>query len=408
MNQTSAGSLIQLIATGPQDLHIHEKNSSFLFKTDYKKHSQFGFEQHDILIDASFSKEHVIEIPHNGHLLKSCILHIKLPKLLNEQKYCGITYTKLIKSLKVCIDDTTLLNFDGLFLYIMYNLCLKESKLDGINEMTQSQLTNSYHLLQDEKNMYIPIILWDLFANFNYIPIAGIKFQKLKLIIEFASIEELYVPHPLDSKQIVVPSLQVKKEKIKLTLRVETNAAEYEDNMKCSLLIDYIILNTQEMQLMIQSKQEYPYIQIVMQKEYLMYDHNKIYLHFNIPIQQLIWVISDYENPDAVDLRDFTKARMLIGNDNDLDGKYFESNYFKYIQNNYHSERIPDVNIYSYSFGLRPLYGHPSGMVDFGKLKHKILEIHGNIKGKYITIYGHGMNVLQTHKGFSSLKRNFK
>lgn len=408
MKPKSVGSLIQLIATGPQDVHIHEKNNSFMFQNEYKQHTAFGFEHHDMSIDSKFSTTHLIEIPHKGDLLQNIVLKIKIPKLLNNQKYYGVVYNRLLKRIQLFIDDTILLDYDGTFLHLMYSLCLKEFKMDGINAMTDSQSTDSYHLLKSEKTMYIPLILWDLFSQFSYIPMTAMKFQKIKLMIELSSIDDLYIPHPMETKQNIVSSLNIRNNKVKLQLKVNTNPGLYEKNIDVSVLTDFVLLNSQERHLLINSKQSHPYIQVVMQKELLNFNKNKILIHFNIPIQQLIWIISDDENPNVLDLKEFTEARLLLGKDSDLDATYFESNYYKFIQNHYHSERVPSINIYSYSFALRPLYGHPSGMVDFGKLKYKLLEINGNIKGKYITIYGHGMNVLETNNGLSSLKRSLK
>jgi hypothetical protein len=118
-------------------------------------------------------------------------------------------------------------------------------------------------------------------------------------------------------------------------------------------------------------------------------------------------VILDEEDPDHIDFKSFSNAKLILGETTHSLNNDYESNYFKLCQSYYHNEGIPEENIYSFSFALRPFYGHPSGMVDFSKVPTKILEISGELKGKFIHIFANGINVLSSKNGISSLKLNF-
>lgn len=403
------GSLLQLAAKGPQDQHISSNGTTHSFIHNYKTHTQFVIENNvDNLKDISFGKKYVYEIPIKGDLLQNMILEVKLPKLQNEQVYVHNVGTKLIKKVVLRINEELVNEYTGLTMFIFSRLMNNTSKIEAFDRMTSYRSSTSYYSLSNNiDTLYIPLILWESYGIENYIPFCSIFNSKIKLELEFANLDDLYIYPPQTDKFIVQPKLMVKNNKITLNLSVLTLPAStnHIDSFKVDMLSDQIILNKEEQKLLQKQKQEYVFPQLLHQTEKISGNIHKVYLQFNIPIKQIIWVITDYETIDNYEFRDFEQAQFILGDTSHSNNSlYFSADYYKYCQSYYHNEGIPEYNIFSYSFALRPYFGHPSGLVDFSKLKVKILELKGDIKNKYIHIFANGINVLETDNGNSNIK----
>lgn len=408
------GSLLQLAAKGPQDSHISNKGTTFSFEAKYNTHTQFVVENHtDILKDIRLGSKYVYNVPIKGDMLKNIILKIKLPVLTNDQVYVHNVGPRLIKTVKIFINEEMICEYSGLTMFIFSRLMNNASKLEAFNRMISYKSSTSYYSQTNRpKQLYIPLILWESFGIENYIPFCSIHNSKIKLEIELAKLDELYIVKPGLSKYVVKPQLKLKNGKIRANLNVVTlPAIPQGDTFSVEAISDQIILNKDEQHLLQKNSQEYVFPQIAHQVEKLGSTFNKIYLQFNLPIKQLIWIITNHEEVDDYNFHDFEKAQLIMGSDMSSSNSftYHSSDYFKYCQSYYHNETIPDYNIFSYSFSLRPYYGNPSGMIDFSKLKVKVLEIHGNdLEGKYIHIFANSINVLETNNGQANLKIKLK
>ena len=391
------GSLLQLAAKGPQDDHIHADGTSFLFKSEYSRHTNFATENDfvefkNVSLDSSF----IYEIPHKGDFLKSVILYVKLPVLPTAQRYNNELIAHLIKKVKIYIDDEVLCEYDGLFIHIYNILNNDESKIPGYKKLSSNT-----------SRLYIPLLLWDSTSLENFIPLSAFKLQKLRIKIDFAHKDDLWMSRTTQQRRFVKPIMRIKGPKIRIKLNVTVPDVPIDMNQfSISAFTDFILLsNDEQKQLNNENKTVFP--QIIKQQEKLSKKINKIELHFNIPIKQLIWIITDNETiDDDINLLSFSKAKIILNNakiENSMN--YYSYDYFKILQNYYHGKRYTNENIFTYSFALQPFYGHPTGTIDFAKLQTKILEIHGNnLENKWITIYACGINILETSEGKSQIK----
>lgn len=394
------GSLLQIAAKGPQDQYIHIENDSHIFRDSYKQHTNFAIENLEKEFkDATLNSTIQFEIDNKGDLLKDIVLQVQFPTLSGTNVYSSTAAINLINKVKITIDNLVLSNYDGLFIYIF-------------NKMYNKKYNDFKSLLKlgkKSKNLncvYIPLLLWNMTDVQSFIPISSLKTSKVKVYIELAKLDDLYIS-PQASKYFVKPQLKLRKGKIKLNLNVMCNKVNEVSNFNIKAFINYILLNDNEKQMFLNNEGQHLFSQILVQTEKLSNNINKIYLNFNIPIKQLIWVILKNDTiSDEFTFESFTKGKLILDKNQNTDGmKYYSSDYFKLIQSYYYNECYHNENIYSYSFSLKPFINNPTGCVDFSLLNTKILEIHGdNLKGKYIRIYASGLNVLLTNNGSSHLK----
>ena len=77
------GGLLQLVATGRQDIYLSGNPQTTFFKQVYRRHTSFSMESCRIDFDGSadFGKVIVATIPRKGDLINSLILEISLPAI---------------------------------------------------------------------------------------------------------------------------------------------------------------------------------------------------------------------------------------------------------------------------------------------------------------------------------------
>lgn len=85
------------------------------------------------------------------------------------------------------------------------------------------------------------------------------------------------------------------------------------------------------------------------------------------------------------------------------------SNYYKFVQPFQHNLRVPDRNIYTYSFALNPKDPNPTGSLDFSLLTSSKTTLNGDMRSGATSnaynlhMYYLGYKVIGFDKGYSSL-----
>ena len=98
----------------------------------------------------------------------------------------------------------------------------------------------------------------------------------------------------------------------------------------------------------------------------------------------------------------FDKGKLLLNGIDRFQERDFS--YFKYIQPyNYHT-RIPNKDIYVYSFALEPEKLNPSGTCNFSRIDSATLELDskGNDDDTF-TLYAVNYNILRIESGMGGL-----
>ena len=364
-------------------------------------------------------------IPHKGDLISNVYLQVKLPALIEEQKYQNNLAYKFVMNVQLKIDNKKVQEYSDNYLYVHNEISESKTHSNGLDEMLGRHSTNSFDILSNkEQSLFIPIPIWNNDKLQQFFPIGSLKKQELVMTVEFADGKTLYRKHDSNS-QNVSPTLRVRNNgNVGVTLKVETDELTDSENKPARisdalLLVDYIMLDTVEKN-MITQKQEYLYNTVLSHKERIKSDSFTIELPFNLPVKQLIWVIHDFEylsnmteftDSEQIYYENFvtypmTTARLLMGQ---IDNELTESlggEYFRHIQGYYRNKRMADFNkyIYSFSFALSQDDGHPNGSVHFGKLANKSIQIKADgVKNKYITVYARCYNVLKSENGFGTI-----
>jgi hypothetical protein len=164
------------------------------------------------------------------------------------------------------------------------------------------------------------------------------------------------------------------------------------DIINCSLFVDYIYLDNEERTRFASEDHMYLCEQLQTHSEeaipnFASVNVKSIKLTFNHPVKELIWTVQNSEcqkeGPSYNDWFNFSHlgpgvtskdAKDLLGtaqirlNTHDRFTPARQAGYFRLVQPANHHTRIPDKNIYVYSFAINPEEYQPSGSCNFSRI----------------------------------------
>ena len=253
--------------------------------------------------------------------------------------------------------------------------------------------------------MYVPLQFW--FCN-NYglaLPLIGLQYHEVKIIIQFEEASKCMIKYQDPPK-----------------------------DLRASLWIDYIYLDTDERRKFAQSSHEY----LIEQLQYTGKEsvQNKLKLNFNHPVKELVWVVNKNDKSN-VDWFNFTNDQMLLelktkpyntktineelvdkstncvksaklilnGNDRfyERDGRYF--NLVQPFQHHTNVPKNRGVNLYS--FALKPEEHQPSGTLNMSRIDTATLSLNyepGVTNQTHsISVYAVNYNVLRILSGMGGI-----
>jgi hypothetical protein len=136
-----AGGLLQLVATGVQDLYLTGNPQVSLFKVIYKRHTNFSMESVRQTFDGQvdFGKSVTSRISRDGDLLGRIMIEIDLPKIESKNgatiKWLNSIGHAIIEQVDLYIGELLIDRQYGEWFEIWSELALDSSKRNGYNNM---------------------------------------------------------------------------------------------------------------------------------------------------------------------------------------------------------------------------------------------------------------------------------
>jgi hypothetical protein len=415
-----SGGLIQLIAVGAQDSYLTGSASITFWRSTYRRHTPHAVEsvQNTFSGNADFGKKVTATISRNGDLISNMYLEVELPVLPTFTDTAGATRNvsyvnhvglALIKSVEVEIGGQRIDRLTGEFMKIWNELSLADERKRGFDKMVGSYPepldADVEDLNRNGGKYYIPIQFW--FSNGNpgqALPIIALQYHETRVSFEFRDIMEL-VRIPSDASGLIPTSW------------TRPNIRD------ASLFVDYVFLGQEERRKFASSSHEY----LITQCQFLGDEsiasgqvNNKVRLNFNHPVKALYWVFTrdtkatreeksgnqwfDFGSNWSGNSRVTTATLMLNGHER---FSARAGSYFSTLQPYQHHTRVPDSQIFMYSFALAPQDLQPSGSMNFSRTDNATLTVNVdttvmNAAGK-IKVYALSINVLRVLSGMAGL-----
>jgi len=435
---SNSGGLLQLVATGRQDIYLSGNPQTTFFKQVYRRYTNFSIETQRISFDtaAEFNKLISVSIPRNGDLLGQLILEVSLPALTpagpqpatnlssnihvppTNYQYTqdsvswvnGIGYA-MIDYVSVWIGQQEIDRQYGEFLYLWSQLTTPGSKRSGVNFMTGTQEVYNDASQSGPLKLFIPLNFWFCKNPGLALPLIALQATPIKIYIKlrngydlvFSSlVEEAVLAGSTCASPIASPPV--------ITDMV--------------LWGDFVYLDTEERRRFTSSKHEYLIEQCQQQKRYSIPANSKtatVPLTLNHPIKEFIWVFNQDRMLNAKEYFNYG-SRMLnesgVMNQDLVASMLFQfdgydrfeeqsSEYFRLVQPWQRHTAIPNDFIYVYSFSLAPEAAQPQGSCNGSRLNSIVLkaQMNPNVESRPVgvTLYAVNYNVLRIVAGLGGV-----
>ena len=407
------GGLLQLVATGRQDIYLTGNPQTTYFKQVYRRHTNFAMESCRIDFDgaADFGKVIVATIPRKGDLLNTLVLEVSLPSLPQSTPSAqdtswvnGIGHA-MIDYISVEIGGKEIDKQYGEWMHIMSSLHVDSSKRTGFNNMVGYQEAFTQESQRGPLKLYVPLRLWFCNNVGLSLPLVALQAHPVRIYIKLRPFQNLWYRDSLtvDSMQRILPEIH-----------------------PSSVVMwgDYIHLDTDERRRFVSSKHEYLIEQTQIQKKTSIppgASLSNVTLDFNNPIKELVWIIQQDRMANSNEWFNFTNRllveRPIVLQDQitravlRLDGydrfEERDASYFRLVQPWQRHTCIPDDYIYLYSFSLAPEASQPQGALNASRIDTIILALTMNPNiirwSSSVTVYATNYNVLRIAAGLGGV-----
>jgi len=434
---SNSGGLLQLVATGRQDVYLSGNPQTTFFKQVYRRHTNFSMETQRIPFDTGvdFNKLITVTIPRNGDLLSQLFLEIELPQItpagpvkpgmtpptLAPTDYATIVPAvswvngvgfAMIDYISVWIGQQEIDRQYGEFLYLWTRLTTPGSKKDGVNFMTGTQEVYNNTTQEGPLRLFVPLYFWFCKNPGLALPLLALQATPIKLYIKLKNGADMVYSNVLEQ---AVLSEQCPPATLMTSPPVIT---------EMTLWGDYIYLDTEERRRFVSSKHEYLIDQVQQQKRFSVPKNAKsttVPLTFNHPMKEMIWVFNQDRMLDAHEYFNYG-SRMLteygIPNSDLISSALFQfdgydrfeeqsAQYFRLMQPYQRHTAIPNDFIYVYSFSLAPEASQPQGSCNGSRLDSIVLQAQMNpsvtSRPAGVTVYATNYNVLRIVAGIGGV-----
>ena len=446
----AGGGLLQLVATGKQDLFLTGNPQISFFKMVYRRHTNFATESQAMYFDGTpnFGQRITCLIPRRGDLLGPIYLDVTLPLITdtngNPLSYTNSVGNALIQEITFEVGEQEIDKQSGEWMEIWTQLTTSASQRDALNEMIGRIEPYNRPDFKPGVNsqglrLLIPLQFYFCKNPGLYLPLLALQYHPIRINITLRPLQQLFwVPPPPGSQQMWKPACQI--------------------NVSCTSTIvnmmlwgEYVYLDVEERRMFVSKSHEY----VIEQVQYTppnsitaQQTTATISVEFNHPIKEFIFVVQrdemanrnewfNYSNlaidepipsTPTYDVQTYMNSNAPAGRMDlisaaklQLDGydRFAERvpQYFRLEQPYEHHTTTP-VNsfIYNYSFALRPEDVQPTGTLNASRIDSIVWQIQMNTvlsnpcladwqqRGNcHIVIYGHNYNVFRVINGFGGL-----
>lgn len=278
---------MQLVAYGAQDVYLTGNPQITFFKVVYRRHTNFAMEVVEITMNGNpdFGRRTTATITRNGDLITKMYLRVVVDSVVATAPFAGkFAWCRrlghaLIGSVEIEIGGSKIDKQYGTWLDIWYELTHPFGQERGYNAMIGDvpELTalsapdGVTGVTKQPYTMFIPLQFWFCRNTGLALPLIALQYHEVRLTFEFVQAERLIVKTA--------------------DFNYSNNALTMQD---CSILVDYVYLDSEERRRFAQVGHEY----LIEQLQYTgaesaIQNSVKVKLGFNHPTKELVWAIKN-------------------------------------------------------------------------------------------------------------------
>lgn len=413
------GGALLLVVRGASDLPLTGNPEMSLFKTVYRRHTPFSYENVRLYFTGQpgFGQRVFVNLNRRGDLVGRMYLELSLPNLNlypDQNPDYVVSWVNgignfIIREVEVQIGGTTFDKQYGQWLQIWHELTLPDEKKPAYRYMTGYHLDFTPAKQPGPLRLRVPMNFW---FNNNLglvLPLIQLSAQEVNIYFSFQDFESCWV-----SNTGRAPGLG----------GLESSQMEGTQFGNCWLSTDYYFLGQEErMRFVNEPSVELLIPQLQVGVFPVANINEDLYLSFTRPVKELVWVFQsaleeaqdpvrskepfDFSNGANPPGDPLNEARFWV-NGEEIFRDFRDNIYFRVQQPyNYHTSVPLHQFIYMYSFAQYPEAWQPSGTLDFSATDSVMLQIHvpQNVAGPgaVCNIYGVNYNWMLIKEGMAFL-----
>ena len=416
----SAGSVLALFATGPQDEILTTKDpSESQWNTDFKQHTNFVMYQRTIPLSPTVYQGQTIQVELRptelGHLLSNMYLKCTLPALPSGYSYTEQVGRALIKQVDFLINETIVET-----LYDDWYIIRDQIFLDADEQLAMFSAVGGSNInSQTQFDVIIPLEFFFCRRHSHgnkgrerlrrpYFPLCAMWNQKLYVRFTFQPNTwwcNVPVPHTTD---IILPKLITEE------ILLENSEKLYYQNTPLQFIVPRVkkesTLSFTSTQLQLQLTASFPVQSIFW--FFRKRDYENVATGTQSPVRYSYGYTTQYISTGIqltfpsgqtryVDVIDTAKITL---NNVDILSTFQGSLYYTFKQPMEHGLSIPSKNIYMYSFGLTPKEYNQGGYLNFSKLNSQTTTLTLSFNPSYVQQITQGYNLYLFYYGYTILE----
>jgi hypothetical protein len=445
----AGGGLLQLVATGKQDLFLTGNPQISFFKMIYRRHTNFATEAQPMYFDGTpnFGQRVTCLIPRRGDLLGRVYLDVTLPQISdtsgNILAYTNSVGHALISEISFEVGEQEIDRQTGEWMEIWTQMSTPSGQRDALGQMIGrvEQYTPTSSILvpgQDGLRLLIPLQFYFCNNPGLYLPLIALQYSPIRINITLSPLSKLFWIQP--------PLPPATQENWKPACVTSVDSTKQIVNMM--LWGEYVYLDTEERRKFVSASHEYIIEQVQYTPPYSITAQQTtatISVEFNHPLKEFFFVcqrddminrnewfnysslaINEQASPLVIPyLNPFnnpgSRTDLIASAKLQVDGydRFPARNpmYFRLEQPYVHHTYTPVWNyIYNYSFALKPEDAQPTGTMNASRIDSIVWQIQMNPilsnptipswqqRGPcHIVVYGHNYNVFRVINGFGGL-----
>ena len=397
-----AGTLVELIARGKQDVYIIGNPQFSFFKSVYRRHTNFATEPIRQIFTESpdFGKRVTCIIDKKGDLLSDLLLEIELPALQQYVSWTNGIGNFMIDFVELQLGGETVDRISGEMMDIWMEMTTQIGVKGAVYSMVGKFVTFNNDTQTGAVKMLVPLPFWFCRNVERALPLISMQYTDVKINIQFKNFDQCWFKTALASPS-TSPSIT-----------------------KANIIANYIYLDVFErtkfakqknFDYLIEQFQESPSLQV---PAGIINTNQPIF--FNHPVKELFWTyrssiatqandyynygnINNYQTPNQTIVEPFKEAQLRV-NGNDRFEMMPETYFRLYQPYRYHSSGTSQY-IYNFCFAVDPENMQPSGTCNFSKIDNAVLNFvcTPNIPIGTIIVYGTNYNILRIQNGMAGV-----
>jgi hypothetical protein len=397
-----AGTLVELIARGNQDVFLVGNPQFSYFKSVYRRHTNFAIEPIRQIFNESpdFGKRVACTIEKKADLLNDILLEIELPALAYNVSWTnGIGYF-MIDYVELQLGGEPIDRITGQMMDAWMEVSTQLGIKNELYEMIGKSLTFNTNTQTGILKLLVPLPFWFCRGIERALPLISMQYTDVKIVVQFKTFDQCWFKLTASS-----PPANISITKANLICNFVYLDVFERKKMAANPIFEYLIEQFQE------------------NRSYQIQPNTinaNIPVFFNHPVKELFWFyrtqvaynandyynyanILNYDTPSEIKSEPFINCQLRFnGNDRfeHIPARYF----YSYQPYRFHSCGTSEY-IHVYSFALDPENVQPSGTANFSKLDNVVLnlECNDNIQDGIVHLYATNYNILRIQSGMAGL-----